>query len=121
MLFTFNIFSYAFIIDFYFDTLQDVAKNGANDSDIVSVTFFDKKGKPLTVQAAQAEDMEIEIIKEKITFEKEPVGFVEVAMSFEYLNNKMAATSSRIEKLVREARQANMEAGLADGAEVKLK
>jgi len=96
------------IIGYDFDTLGQLAKSGAKDADVSFVTFLDNKGKPITKQENRGKD--IKIIKQKVVFEKETVGFVEVGLKFDSVEKNMAAVSRRIEKLMQETEKAKTEA-----------
>ena len=93
------------IVGFDFDTLEQVARNGANDPDISFVTFYDKDEKPVTKQSGQRKDLKV--IKQKILFVKELVGFVKIGLSFDSVNKNMDEISAHIEKLAHDTRKAN--------------
>ena len=96
------------IIGYDFDTLGQLAKSGAKDADVSFVTFLDNNGKPITKQENRGKDNKI--IKQKVVFEKETVGFVEVGLNFDSVEKNMAAVSLRIEKLIRETEKAKADA-----------
>jgi methyl-accepting chemotaxis protein len=96
------------IIGYDFDTLQQVAGNGANDPDISFVAFYDKDEKSITKHANQPKD--IKTIKQTITFEKEVVGFVEVGLNFDSVNKSMGEVKARIMKMTDDTRTANAKA-----------
>lgn len=96
------------IIGYDFDTLGQLAKHGAKDADVVFVTFFDNKGKPITKQ--ENHDKNIKTIQKKVVFEKETVGIVEIGLNFDSVKKNMAAVSRRIEKLMQETEKAKTEA-----------
>ena len=98
----------ALIIGYDFDALQQLAGNGATEPDISFVTFYDKDEKPITKQEDQPKD--IRTIKQKITFEKELVGFVEVGLNFDSVNKSMREVSARMVKMTDDTRTANARA-----------
>jgi methyl-accepting chemotaxis protein len=93
------------IVGYDFDTLQQLAKNGATDPDVSFVMFYDKNKKPITKRENQPK--EIKVIKQNITFEKEMVGFVEVGLNLNSINKNMSEVSGRMEKSVYDTHMAN--------------
>jgi methyl-accepting chemotaxis protein len=95
------------IVGFDFDTLEQVAKNGANDPDISFVTFYDKAEKAVTKQSNQQKDPNVKVIKHDIKFEKDLVGFVEMGLNSEFIDKNMSEISAHIKKLANDTRVAN--------------
>jgi methyl-accepting chemotaxis protein len=98
------------IVGFDFDTLEQVAKNGANDPEISFVTFYDKAGKAVTKQSNLQKDPKVKVIKEKITFEKDLVGFVELGLNSDFIEKNMSEISAHITKMAKNTREANEKA-----------
>ena len=96
------------IVGYDFDTLQQLALNGAKDPDVSFVMFYDKNDKPITKKQNTAKD--VKIIRQKITFEKEMIGFVEVGLDLDSINKNMGAVAARLEKTENDTRRANEKA-----------
>jgi len=101
------------IVGYDFDTLEQVAKNGANDPDISFVTFYDKAGKAVTKQSSGQKDSKLKAIKREIKFEKDVVGFVEIGLNSDFIDRNMSQISAHIEKVADNTRKAN-ESSLRD-------
>jgi methyl-accepting chemotaxis protein len=96
------------IVGYDFDTLQQLAINGESDPDVSFVVFYDKNDKPITKKKIPSKD--VKIIRQKITFEKEMIGFVEVGLDFDSINKNMGKVSARLERSEHETRMANEKA-----------
>ena len=99
------------IIGYDFDALEEVAKSAAADPDIEFVTFYDKDKKPITSQASEHEGLET--IRQKIMFDKEAIGSVEVGINLDFVKKNAAQIQSHIETLTTQAAEANAEASRA--------
>ncbi len=86
------------IVGYDFETLVQLAKNGSTDPDISFVTFFDKENKPLTKKISASKN--VKILKNKIIFEKELIGFVEVGVDYTTVIKSISEISSRIKKTI---------------------
>jgi methyl-accepting chemotaxis protein len=93
------------IVGYDFDTLQQLAINGGTDPDVSFVVFYDKDEKPITKKKNQPKD--VKIIKQKITFEKEMIGFVEVGLNFDSINKNMDEVSARLGRSTHDTHMAN--------------
>jgi methyl-accepting chemotaxis protein len=96
------------IVGYDFDTLQQLAVNGASDPDISFVMFYDKNNKPITKNKNLPKDAKT--IRQKITFEKEIIGFVKVGLDFDSINRNMSAVSTRLERSEQDTRTSNAKA-----------
>ncbi len=93
------------IVGYDFDTLQQLAINGATDPDVSFVMFYGKDEKPITKKKNQPKD--VKIIKQKIKFEKETIGFVEVGLNFDSINKNMGEVSARLGRSTHDTHMAN--------------
>ncbi len=96
------------IIGYDFDTLEQLAKNGAQDQDVNFVSFYDKDKKPFNKKAS--EEKNVTIIEKEIRFEKEIVGFVKVGLDFSHVKKEMGELSERINKIIQETADAKKQA-----------
>ncbi len=88
------------IIGYDFDTLQQLAANGASDQEIAFVTFYNIEGRPITPKPKQTEG--IQVIKQEVLFEDEVIGTVEVGLDDTFVKNSIAAVTTRIEQIVQD-------------------
>jgi len=95
------------ITDFDFESLGNLAINGAGDPDVSFVTFYDTEKNPITTESTKQKD--IEIIQQEILFESELVGIVEVGLSFDSVVRSIKDLSDRIDNLVDKTHQSNIE------------
>jgi methyl-accepting chemotaxis protein len=96
------------IVGYDFDTLQQTAINGAKDSDILFVTFYDKNKKALTQKPH--ENNNARTISTPIKFEKDIVGSVEVGLSFDSVAKEMKSVSTRTQKMIGNTKNAESRA-----------
>jgi methyl-accepting chemotaxis protein len=95
------------IVGYDYDTLKRVAEISSQDQDIESVTFFRQDGKALTPAYENTEKAEVEVIRQELTYNKEPVGTVEIVVNYALVNKSLSEISSRINSLNSEAQEAN--------------
>ena len=96
------------IVGYDFDTLQQTAINGAKDSDILFVTFYDKNKKALTQKPH--ENKNVRTISTPIKFEKDIVGSVEVGLSFDSVAKEMKKVSTQTQKMIDNTKNAESRA-----------
>jgi methyl-accepting chemotaxis protein len=88
----------SFIIGYDFDALQRLADNAMKDDSIVYATFLGKDGKPLT-RSSEKQEEGLKKIQEKISFENEEIGTVEIGLSLALIKEKEAEAAARNSKL----------------------
>ncbi len=96
------------IVGYDFDTLQKTADNGANDHDILFVTFYDKNKKALTKK--HDENKDVTIVSRPIRFDKELVGSVDVGLNFSRVASEMKNVSKRTDTMIDNTKTAEAKA-----------
>ncbi|MBU2645154.1 HAMP domain-containing protein [bacterium] len=89
--------SAALIVGYDFDTLEQLAANGKTDPEIAFVTFYDKDNKPLTKVTDQTTEIKL---KQKIMFDGELVGQVEVGLDDASVKKNIADAATRVEQII---------------------
>ncbi|MFZ5764231.1 MAG: methyl-accepting chemotaxis protein [Thermodesulfobacteriota bacterium] len=90
------------ILGYDFDSLQKMADNAAADTDVSSVLFLDKEGKPLTRVAEQQEEG-LKILTAPVVFEDGEIGSVKLGLSLALIAAKEAEARERNRQLAERA------------------
>ena len=93
------------IESFDYDALEIIAQNAAQDDDINHVTFFDKDGAEITPHKGDCQNT----IKFDIISEGNKIGWVEIDRNDQFIKDKMADLSARIDNLVEKSEQSRKE------------
>ncbi len=92
------------IIEYDFETLNQLAKNGSTDSEIAYVTFYRNSKEALTKKFEKPEGLQI--LKRDVVFENEKIGYVEVGLDDTAVRSNIDAVNYRIDAIVKDTTEA---------------
>ncbi len=93
------------LIGYDFDSLEQMVKNTVKDKDIAFVVFYNQKNKPVTHSSKVIKNDNIKVIRQKVMFENEAIGYVDVGLDFSGIKKEISNISKRIQSLVEKTKE----------------
>ena len=87
------------ILGYDFDSVQQMADNASEDSDVVSVVFFGVEKNPLTTVPEEQQVEGVKKISREISFGGESIGAVEITLSLALIRDLEMKAAARNKKL----------------------